>query len=352
MLKLFVPKETGVGETRVAATPESVKAFAKAGLTVEVERGAGAQAFMTDGEYETAGATIVGRAGGFATADIVAAVGAPAPEDAAGMKAGSILIAMRPVAQDGVSCLAMEQLPRTTRAQTMDALSSQASIAGYKAALIAATELPRYFPLLMTAAGTIKPAKVVVMGAGVAGLQALATARRLGAVVEVTDIRPAVKEQVLSLGGRFIDLPMQESGEGAGGYAREVSDDFLRQQREIITRHVGGADVVITTAQVPGRKAPVLVTRGMVELMRPGSLVIDLAVDSGGNCELSKAGEVTHNGVRILGFSNLAATMPHDASLLYARNVQAFIFEIVQKGEIKLDMQNEIIRETVVKGSA
>jgi NAD(P) transhydrogenase subunit alpha len=268
------------------------------------------------------------------------------------MKKGSILIALRATPQPGITTFSMERIPRTTKAQTMDALSSQASIAGYKAALIAATELPRYFPLLMTAAGTIKPAKVVVMGAGVAGLQALATARRLGAVVEVSDIRPAVKEQVQSLGGRFIDLPMQESGEGAGGYAKEVSADFLRQQREIVTRHVAAADVVITTAQVPGKKAPVLLTREMVEGMRPGSIIIDLAVDSGGNCELTKPGQTVHNGVRIFGISNLAATMSHDASILYARNIQALVFEFVQKGELNLNMENEIIRETVVKGSS
>ena len=285
------------------------------------------------------------------TADIVAAVG---PPDVQRMKSGAILVALlaphrnaevvRALAERNVSSLAMELIPRTTRAQSMDALSSQANIGGYKAALVAAAELPRYFPLLMTAAGTIKPAKVVIMGAGVAGLQALATAKRLGAVVEVSDIRPAVKEQVQSLGGRFIDLPMQESGEGAGGYAKEVSADFLRQQREIITRHVAAADVVITTAQVPGKKAPVLVSRDMVEQMRPGTLIIDLAVDSGGTCELSKPGEVHHNGVRILGFTNLAATMPADASLLYARNVQALTFEFLQKSEIDLDLENEIIR--------
>src|SRR5687768_10448869 len=337
MVNLFVPKETGAGETRVAATPESTRALIKGGLTVSIERGAGEAAFMPDSEYQTAGATLVSRAEGFAAADIVAAVGAPAADDIARMKKGSILIALRATAQPDITTFSMERIPRTTKAQTMDALSSQASIAGYKAALIAASELPRYFPLLMTAAGTIKPAKVVVMGAGVAGLQALATARRLGAVVEVSDIRPAVKEQVQSLGGRFIDLPMQESGEGTGGYAKEVSADFLRQQREIVARHIAAADVVITTAQVPGKKAPVLVTKEMVEGMRPGSVILDLAIEAGGNCELSTAGETVHNGVRILGLSNLAATMPHDASVVYARNIQALVFELVQKGELKVN---------------
>ncbi|HUP45778.1 MAG TPA: Re/Si-specific NAD(P)(+) transhydrogenase subunit alpha [Thermoanaerobaculia bacterium] len=348
MAGLFVPKERGDGETRVAATPESVKAFVKGGLSVSVERGAGEKAFISDEQYRAAGATI---ADTIDTADIVAAVGIPAVQR---MKPGAILIGLlaphrnrdlvQTMASGQITSLAMELIPRITRAQPMDALSSQASIGGYKAVIVAANELPRYFPLLMTAAGTIKPAKVVIMGAGVAGLQALATAKRLGAVVEVSDIRPAVKEQVQSLGGRFIDLPMEESGEGVGGYAKEVSADFLRKQREIVTRHVAAADVVITTAQVPGKKAPVLVTRDMVEQMRPGTLIIDLAVESGGNCELSQAGEVNHNGVRILGFTNLPGTMPADASLLYSRNVQALTFEIVQKGAITLDMDNEIIR--------
>ena len=354
MPNLYVPKESAAGESRVAATPDTVRAFVKAGLTVGVESGAGDTAYMPDGEFTAAGATLLPRSEGFAAADIVAAVGPPPAADLARMRPSSILVAflaphrnlevVRALAKGNVSTLAMELIPRTTKAQTMDALSSQASIAGYKAALIAANELPRYFPLLMTAAGTIKPAKIVVMGAGVAGLQALATARRLGGIVEVSDIRPAVKEQVQSLGGRFIDLPMQESGEGSGGYAREVSAEFLDRQREVISRHIAAADVVITTAQVPGKKAPVLVTREMVELMRPGSIVIDLAVDSGGNCEVSREGETVHKGVRVLGISNLAATMPHDASLLYARNVQSLLSEVVQKGVITVNMDNEIIR--------
>jgi H+-translocating NAD(P) transhydrogenase subunit alpha len=355
MPNLFIPKESTPGETRVAATPETVRQFVKAGLSVAIEPGAGANAFLPDEQYESAGATMLLRTEGFAASDIVAAVAPPSVADIGQMREGSILIALlsphknlelvRALATRKITSFAMELIPRTTRAQPMDALSSQASIAGYKAVLIAAVELPRYFPLLMTAAGTIKPAKVVVMGAGVAGLQALATAKRLGAVVEVSDIRAAVREQVLSLGGRFIELPMEESGEGTGGYAREVSAEFLRQQREIVTRHVAAADIVITTAQVPGKKAPVLVTREMVEKMRPGSLVIDLAVDSGGNCEISTDGEVNHGGVRILGFTNLASTMSHDASVLYARNVQTFAAEFVQKeGTINLDMDNEIIR--------
>jgi NAD(P) transhydrogenase subunit alpha len=358
MPNLFVPRETTEGETRVAATPETVRQLVKAGLTVSIEHEAGRKSFLSDAEYAEAGAGLVARDAGFAAADIVAAVNAPPLDDLRRLRPGAILMALiapyrnldavQALAAGRIQTLAMELIPRTTRAQTMDVLSSQASIAGYKAALIAATELPRYFPLLMTAAGTIKPAKVVVMGAGVAGLQALATAKRLGAVVEVSDIRPAVKEQVHSLGGRFIDLPMAESGEGTGGYAKEVSADFLRQQREVLTRHIAAADVVITTALVPGRKAPVLVTREMVEKMRPGSLVLDLAVESGGNCELTQPGEVNHHGVRILGLANLAATLAHDASLLYSRNIQALTGEFVKKGEITLDLGNEIIAGTLL----
>ena len=228
----------------------------------------------------------------------------------------------------------------------MDALSSQASIAGYKAVLLAASRLPKYFPLLMTAAGTIKPAKVVVMGAGVAGLQAVATAKRLGAVVEVSDIRPAVQDQVESLGGRFIELPMAESGEGEGGYAKEMGEDFLRRQREIVAEHVAAADVVITTAQIPGRPAPMLVPRDVVERMRPGAVIVDLAVASGGNCEVSKLDEeVVHQGVLVLGVGNLAATMSHDASALYARNVLNLLLDIrgEDAGTVVLDPENEIV---------
>jgi H+-translocating NAD(P) transhydrogenase subunit alpha len=235
-------------------------------------------------------------------------------------------------------------VPRISRAQSMDVLSSQANIAGYKAVLLAAGALPRYFPLLMTAAGTIRPAKVVVMGAGVAGLQAVATAKRLGAQVEVSDIRPAVREQVQSLGAKFIDLPMEESGEGAGGYAKAMGEDFLSRQREIVARHVAAADVVITTALVPGKPAPRLVTRQMVESMKPGSVIVDLAVGEGGNVELSRAGEtVEHAGVRILGPPNLAAEMPLDASTVYSRNVLTLLGDLVKDGAVSLDLADEVV---------
>jgi NAD(P) transhydrogenase subunit alpha len=357
MVNVFIPAERRRGETRVAATPETVRKMVKAGLAVTVERGAGAGAFFPDAEYEAAGAHLADDPGAAAgAADAVLTVTAPDAEDAAALKPGALLVGflaphrnldtVRALAERRVTALAMELVPRITRAQSMDALSSQANIAGYKAVLLAALRLPKYFPLLMTAAGTIKPARVVIMGAGVAGLQAIATARRLGAVVEVSDIRPAVKEQVQSLGGRFIELPVQEgeSGEGAGGYAREMGEDFLRRQREIVERHLSQADAVITTALVPGRPAPRLITRGMVEAMRVGSVIVDLAVEQGGNCELSQAdAEVVHNGVLILGPSNLAATMPHDASSLYARNVLALLLLLWKDGALAVDPQDEVV---------
>jgi NAD(P) transhydrogenase subunit alpha len=245
----------------------------------------------------------------------------------------------------------MELVPRITRAQRMDALSSQANIAGYKAVLIAAAQLPKYFPLLMTAAGTVKPARVVVMGAGVAGLQAIATAKRLGAVVEASDIRPAVKEQVESLGGKFIPLPkMEESGEGAGGYAREVSREFLAQQQAIVKEHVVMADVVITTAQVPGKPAPKLVTADMVQGMRPGSVIVDLAVEQGGNCELSEPGrEVRKGGVLVVGIANLPRSVPYDASMLYGRNVQALLQHLLSKeGKLVIDEKDDVTGGTLL----
>ena len=339
MTAVFIPKETRTGETRVAATPETVQKMVKEGLDVTVETDAGAASWFTDQAYEKAGASIA--SGGdadraWSSADLVLVVRAPDPERIRSMKAGAKLIGLlapyanpelvRALAESEVSSLAMELVPRISRAQSMDALSSQASIAGYKAVLLAATHLGRYFPLLMTAAGTIPPSRVVIMGAGVAGLQAIATAKRLGAVVEVSDIRPAVKEQVESLGGKFIELPMEESGEGEGGYAKEMGEDFLRKQREIVTRHVAQAHVVITTALVPGKPAPKLVTEEMLGEMRRGAVVVDLAIEQGGNCERSEADQtVRHDGVTILAPSNLPASMPEDASTLYARNVHALL---------------------------
>ena len=354
-MKVFVPKEARPGETRVAATPESVKKMVAAGLEVVVEQGAGSSSHFSDRQYQSAGARMTGdRGAAFGDADTVLSVVAPESADAAALKAGALLVGLlsplqnldlvRQLADREISSLAMELVPRISRAQAMDALSSQASIAGYKAVLLAASRLGKYFPLLMTAAGTIKPARVVVMGAGVAGLQAVATAKRLGAVVEVSDIRDVVKEQVESLGGKFIELPELEGGEGEGGYAREMTPEFLAKQREIVTRHVQAADVVICTALVPGKKAPTLVTREMAEGMKAGAVLVDLAVEQGGNCELSRPGEeVVHHDVLILGPTNLPAETPIDASQLYARNVWALLESLIEDGAIHLDTEDEVV---------
>ena len=352
-MKVFVPKESSPGESRVAATPETVRKMKDAGFTVHVETGAGAESHVPDASFEAAGAQLVERSF-LADADIVLTVDALPESDAEQLKESALLVGflapharldlVEKLQERKVSTLAMELVPRISRAQKMDALSSQASLGGYKAVLLAAARLDKYFPLLMTAAGTVQPAKVVVLGAGVAGLQAIATAKRLGAIVEVSDIREEVKEQVESLGGRFIELPMKESGAGEGGYAKEVTPEFLRKQQEIVAKHLSAADVAITTALVPGKRAPKLITQAMVEGMRPGAVIVDMAVSQGGNCELSKAGEdVDHNGVIILGPANLPATVPADASLLYARNVWALLSQVAPKGELTLDLEDAIV---------
>jgi NAD(P) transhydrogenase subunit alpha len=359
--QVFIAKESAPGELRVAATPETIKRYIKEGLQVIVQAGAGAGANIADTAFADAGANIAGDAkAAWSGADLVLKVQPPRQSELLGVheaslfKAGSILIthmfphknldAVKLLAEKKVSTLAMDLIPRISRAQVMDSLSSQANIAGYKAVVLAASRLGKYFPLLMTAAGTIQPAKVVIMGAGVAGLQAIATARRLGALVEVSDIRPAVKEQVESLGAKFIDLPMQESGEGQGGYAKEVSAEFLAKQQAVLKAKIAAADVVITTAQVPGRPAPRLVTADMVQAMRHGSIIVDIAADSGGNCELTENNkEVTKHGVLIMGYSNLPNTMPEDASNLYARNIQALVKLLNDKGALKLNLEDEII---------
>ncbi len=357
MPQVFVPKEIAAGETRVACTPETTKRYVKEGLEVLVESGAGAHAHFTDAHYRDAGAKVVSGADAEAAwgqADVVLRVYPITAEQASKIKPGALLIgfmsphknhdSVRALRDGRVSTIAMELVPRISRAQTMDALSSQASISGYQAVLLAATYLDKYFPLLMTAAGTIQPAKIVIMGAGVAGLQAIATARRLGAVVEVSDIRPAVREQVESLGGRFIDFPMDESGEGEGGYARELTPEQLKAQQEVVRKKVVAADAVITTALVPGRPAPKLITKDMVEEMREGAVIVDLAVEQGGNCELSKSGEmVVESGVTIIGHPNLPAATPADASLLYARNIQALLLGMLSEGEVTLNLEDEIV---------
>jgi len=354
-VKVGTPKESAPDERRVALVPDTVTRLSAATLEVTVESGAGSAAFITDEAYQQAGATIVkGAAALIGDADAVLKVQAPSVAEVAMFKKGAVLISflqpatqgeiVRALAAQGVTAFSLELVPRISRAQSMDALSSQASAAGYKAVLMAAGRLGKFFPMMMTAAGTIPPARVLVMGAGVAGLQAIATARRLGAVVSAYDVRPAVKEEVQSLGATFIELAL-ETQEGEGGYAREQSEAFLRKQRELIGEHVAKSDIVITTAAVPGRRAPLLVTGDMVKGMRPGSVIVDLAAETGGNVELTKAGkDVDVDGVTIIGTRNVPSTMPLHASQLYARNVANLLLHLVKDGAIVLDFEDEITK--------
>lgn len=362
-----VPKESFPGERRVALVPMVIPNLAKAGLEVLLETGAGTEAGYTDAAYEAKGAKIVpSRAAVFEAADIVVQVLCYGSNDRTGkadlpmLRRDKVLIGfMRPlgsrevvqeVAATGVTSFAVELMPRITRAQSMDALSSMATVCGYKTVLVAADRLPRLFPMMTTASGTITPARVFVIGAGVAGLQAIATARRLGAVVFGYDLRPAAKEQVQSLGGRFVELPIEaQDAEDARGYARAQDDAFYTRQRELLGRVVAESDVVITAAVVPGKKPPVLVTREMVGSMAPGSVIVDLAAERGGNCELTRAGEeVVEHGVTIIGTINWASTVPYHASQMYARNITAFLTHLVKNGKVRLDPDDEIIRETLM----
>ncbi|MFZ0215154.1 MAG: Re/Si-specific NAD(P)(+) transhydrogenase subunit alpha, partial [Candidatus Dormiibacterota bacterium] len=353
-VKVFAPREVAQGERRVAITPDAVGRLQAAGLQVTVEHGAGEAAAHDDAAYEEAGAEIVATpAAGAGAAGLVVKVQAPTPREVATYPEGAALVSfLQPGQQRDVvealrerrlTAFSLELVPRISRAQSMDALSSQASIGGYKAVLLAANRLGKYFPMLMSAAGTIAPARVLVLGAGVAGLQAIATARRLGAVVEAYDVRPAAKEEVRSLGATFLELEL-ESQEGAGGYAREQSEEFLTRQRELLSERVAAADVVITTAAVPGRRAPVLVTAGMAGGLRRGSVLVDLAAESGGNCELTKAGEVveTERGAQIDGTTNLPSLVAVHASQLYARNVANLVQHLVSNGELHVDLEDEI----------
>lgn len=361
MVKILIAKESTPGETRVAATPETVTKLIAAGVGVVIESGAGAGACISDDAYRAAGADVTRDvAQAWASADVVLKVREPVMHAVIGrhelemVKPESTWVShflplsslddVKRFVERRVSCFSMNLVPRISRAQRMDALSSQSNIAGYKAVLLAAAALPKYFPLFMTAAGTTKPAKVVVMGAGVAGLQAVATARRLGAQVWATDIRSAVKEQVESLGAKFIDVPGSENMEGAGGYAKEASSEFLERQRKIVGDHVADCDVVITTALVPGRKAPLLIPAELVCRMRQGSVIVDLAAEQGGNCSETRAGEtVVRDGVTILGPVNLPATVAVHASELYARNVLAFFQPLLKDGSLKLDFNDEVV---------
>jgi H+-translocating NAD(P) transhydrogenase subunit alpha len=354
-VKVAIPKERAEDERRVALVPDTAAKLIAAGLEVSLEEGAGTAAFVSDEAYEKAGVKVVkGAASLLSDADVVLKVQAPSAGEVDLLQKDAVLISflqpatqgdiVRALAKRGVTAFSLELVPRISRAQSMDALSSQASAAGYKAVLMAAGRLGKFFPMMMTAAGTVAPARVLVMGAGVAGLQAIATARRLGAVVSAYDVRPAVKEEVQSLGATFIELPL-ETQEGEGGYAREQSEEFLRKQRELIGEHIAKSDVVITTAAIPGRRAPLLVTAEMVKGMRPGSVIVDLAAETGGNVELTKAGEdVDVGGVTVIGTRNVASTMPLHASQLYARNVANLLLHLVKDGAINLDFADEITK--------
>jgi NAD(P) transhydrogenase subunit alpha len=347
-MRIGVPKETAAGERRVALVPELVTKLTGSGIDVVVEPGAGEAASFTDESFREAGAEL----GDPWAAELVAKVRKPTDEELGRLREGQVLIGfLQPLtdpdgverlASQGVTAFAMESIPRITRAQPMDALSSQATVSGYKAVVLAADRLPKFLPMLMTAAGTVAPAKVLVIGAGVAGLQAIATARRLGAVVSGFDVRPVVKEQVESLGATFLELGVVGE-ETEGGYARELSEEEQRRQQEELEARIGDFDVVVTTALIPGRPAPRLIPRSAIESMRPGSVIVDLAAEAGGNAELTQADEeVSHDGVTILGPTNLPSSMPYHASQLYARNVSALVQHLAPEGELKLDFEDEI----------
>jgi len=362
-----VPREIYPGERRVALVPSTVPPLAKAGLQVVVEAGAGTEAGYPDQEYVSKGAKVApDRAEVFRAADIVVQVLAHGANDRTGkadlplLRRDQVLIgflrplgsieSVRELAATGVTAFAVELMPRTTRAQSMDALSSMATISGYKAVLLAADRLPRLFPMLTTAAGTITPARALIIGVGVAGLQAIATARRLGAVTSAYDLRPAVKEQVQSLGGRFVELEIEaKDAQDARGYARAQDETFYRKQRELLGKVVAESDVVITAAEVPGKKSPILVPKEMVLRMTPGSVLVDLAAERGGNCELTRSGEiVVEQGVTIVGLVNLASTVPYHASQMYSRNLSAFLLHLTKEGKLQLNPDDEISRETLL----
>jgi NAD(P) transhydrogenase subunit alpha len=363
-MKIAVPRETAEGETRVALTPQIAGQLVADGMEVLVQAGAGEASSNLDDAYKEAGATIVPDAAAlYGQADVVLRVGRPSDEEIEMLKEGTVLIGTlgtlakpelaQKLATRGVTAISMDAIPRITRAQSMDTLSSQATVGGYKAVLMAAERLPKFFPLLTTAAGTIRPARGIVMGAGVAGLMAIGTAKRLGAVVEATDVRPVVKEQVQSLGGTFIEVEMTEEekakAETAGGYATEMSDDYKRRQAELIAERVKEADFVITTALTPGRPAPKLVTDEMVKSMKPGSVIIDMAAEMGGNVEGTEPNkEVIKHDVLIVGYTNLPATMPGSATQMYAKNLQTLIKHLVSDGKLELDFDDEITKGATI----
>ena len=347
-------------EARVALVPETVGRLAKVGVAICVEKNAGERAAFSDAQYEAAGAKIVSdKAALLRDADVVLKVGRPTADELKAMREGAVVIGflsplgdpqyVHELAKSNVTALSMDAIPRITRAQSMDALSSQSNIAGYKAVLLAAAALPKFFPMLTTAAGTIPPAKALILGAGVAGLQAIATARRLGAVVSAYDTRAVVKEQVQSLGATFLEIDLGADGEGAGGYAKELTAEQIDTQRKFMVQHIGASDVVITTALVPGRRAPLLITQEAVQAMRPGSVIVDLAAEAGGNCAGTKPGEVTvSQGVTIIGLLNLPGTMPTHASQLYSRNVFTLLQHLMKDAALNLDFSDEITKGTTL----
>jgi H+-translocating NAD(P) transhydrogenase subunit alpha len=357
-MKVGVAKESAPGETRVAVVPDTARRLAGDGVDVLVEHLAGEAATFADAAYEEAGAVVVPPDELYREADVVCKVRKPSPEELERLHEGQALVALlqpltdpellEQLARRGVTAFSMDAIPRVTRAQPMDALSSQSTVSGYKAALLAAEHLGKFFPMLTTAAGTIPPAKVLVLGAGVAGLQAIATARRLGAVVSAFDVRPVVKEQVESLGATFLELDV-EGAEGVGGYAVALAEDQHAREQELIARHAAESDAVITTALIPGRPAPELITEEGVRGMRPGSVIVDLAAEAGGNCAVTQPGEtIVSDGVTIVGLTNVPATMPVHASQMYSRNVQAFLSLLVRDGELELDFEDEVVRGTCV----
>ena len=359
-MKLAVPKETNDNESRVALTPGIVKSLVDAGFECTIEKGAGLNSYFDDKDYSDAGAKMIDSAAAlYADADVVLKINAPNAEEIGSMKSGAILMsfmfaATSPEVVDAcvanqISSFSMDAIPRISKAQSMDALSSQSNLGGYKSVILAANALGKVFPLLMTAAGTLKPSRVVIMGAGVAGLQALATAKRLGAIVEVSDIRPEVKEQIESLGGKFIEVDSDDAVETEGGYVKEVTPEFLKKQAEAVALRVAEADIVITTALIPGRKAPMLISEDMVKSMRFGSVILDMAVASGGNCELSEVDQtVVKHGVTIIGESNLPALLPLNASELYAKNISTFLNHLADKDGFKWEMDEEITKGSLI----
>jgi NAD(P) transhydrogenase subunit alpha len=357
-MKIAVPRETGQEERRVALTPDGVKELLAMGVSVVVERGAGEGALRFDPEYESAGAEIVDEP--YGSADLVLKVLNPNDAEIGRMREGCALVSflmpttqpaiVEKLRQRNITAFAMDLMPRISRAQSMDALSSMSTIAGYKASLLAAEALPKFFPMLMTAAGTLPPARMFIIGAGVAGLQAIATSKRLGAIVEAFDVRPAVKEQIESLGGKFVGMALvSEEAEDASGYAKEVSGDTHARELELIASRLPNVDAVITTALIPGRRAPLLITNEMLTGMRPGSVIVDLAAVNGGNCEATVPGKtIVKNGVTVIGRTDLLASMAADASRMYSKNITSFLGVILKEGQLSLDLQDEIIRGTLV----